>query len=145
MTDRIETNVLIDAPRERVWQLITSPEHVGRWFGDAGAEIDLRPGGEMAFTWERHGTVRGRVEAVEPPRRFAWRWLTAVGATDEPRPGNSTLTEFTLDDEDGATRVTVVETGFDALEGDPAERTAALRSHTEGWVAELGELVAYAA
>jgi hypothetical protein len=67
-----------------------------------------------------------------------------VGSEAEPAPGNSTLAEFTLAAEGDGTRVTVVETGFDALDGDPAERTAALASHTRGWTAELGELVAYA-
>ena len=143
-TDRIETDVLIAAPVERVWQLITSAEHVGRWFGDAGAEIDLRPGGAMSLSWREHGTVHGRVEAVEAPRRFAWRWLSNVGSQAEPTPGNSTLTEFTLAAEGEATRVAVVESGFDTLDGDPAERTAALASHTRGWAAELGELAAYA-
>ena len=48
-TDRIETDVLIAAPLQRVWDLITSAEHLGRWFGNAGAEIDLRPGGALSL------------------------------------------------------------------------------------------------
>ena len=144
-TNRIESDVLIAAPVARVWELITSAEHVGRWFGDAGAEIDLRPGGALSLSWREHGTFHGRVEAVEPPHRFAWRWLSTVGSQAEPVPGNSTLTEFTLAEEGEATRVAVVESGFDALDSDAAERTAALASHTEGWARELDELVAYAA
>ena len=144
-TDRIETDVLIAAPVEHVWDLITSPEHVGSWFADAGAEIDLRPGGALSLSWREHGTVRGRVEVVEPPRRFAFRWLSDVGAEAEPASGNSTLAEFRLAVEGDGTRVTVVETGFDGLDAEPAERTAALASHTRGWGLELGELVAYAA
>lgn len=144
-TDRIETDVLIAAPVARVWELITTAEHVGRWFGDAGAEIDLRPGGALSLNWREHGTVHGRVEVVEPPNRFAFRWLSSVGLRAEPAPGNSTLAEFTLAAEGEGTRITVVETGFDRLEGDPVERTAALASHTTGWRKELDELAAYAA
>jgi uncharacterized protein YndB with AHSA1/START domain len=143
-TDRIERDVLIAAPVERVWELITSAEHVGRWFADAGAEIDLRPGGAMTLSWREHGTFHGRVEEVEPPHRFAWRWLSTIGSRAEPTPGNSTLTEFTLAAEGDATRVAVVESGFDALDVDPDARSAALASHTEGWAAELDDLVAYA-
>ena len=73
--DSIEREVTIEAPVERVWSVITEAEHLGRWFGDAGAEIDLRPGGEMTMRWESGDTARARVEAVEPPRRFAYRWF----------------------------------------------------------------------
>jgi uncharacterized protein YndB with AHSA1/START domain len=144
VTDRIERDVLIAAPVERVWELITRPEHVGRWFGDAGAEIDLRPGGALSLSWREYGTFYGRVEAVEPPHRFTFRWLSAIESREEPTPANSTLTEFTLAAEGDGTRVAVVESGFDALDVDVAERTAAFASHTEGWAAELGELVTYA-
>ena len=37
--DKIERETFIAAPVERVWALITEAEHLGRWFGDAGAEI----------------------------------------------------------------------------------------------------------
>ena len=143
-TGRIERDILIAAPLERVWSLITSPEHVGRWFADAGAEIDLRPGGALALSWREHGTFHGRVEAVEPPRRFAYRWLSKMDVRAEPTPANSTLTEFTLAEEGAGTRVAVVESGFDMLDVDPAEREAALASHSTGWVAELEDLATYA-
>ena len=37
--DQIEREVVIDAPVERVWALITAAEHVGAWFSEAGAGI----------------------------------------------------------------------------------------------------------
>ena len=72
--DSIERETTIEAPVERVWELLTQAAHVGRWFGDAGAEIDLREGGEMVVLWREHGSVRARIETVEPHTRFAYRW-----------------------------------------------------------------------
>lgn len=144
-TGRIERDILIAAPVERVWELITSSEHVGRWFADSGAEIDLRPGGALTLSRREHGTFHGRVEVVDPPRRFAYRWLSKLDLRAEPTPDNSTLTEFTLAAEGGGTRVAVVESGFDMLDVDAAERAAALAPHTTGWTVELDELAAYAA
>jgi uncharacterized protein YndB with AHSA1/START domain len=141
-TDRIERDVLIAAPVERVWKLITSAEHLGRWFADAGAEIDLRPGGALSLRWRDSGTIHGRIETVEPPTRFSYRWL--VDPQMDPTPGNSTLTEFTLAVEGDGTRVTVVESGFDGLDLDAAQRAARFASHVEGWAHELGELADYA-
>jgi uncharacterized protein YndB with AHSA1/START domain len=144
--DRIERETVIAAPVDRVWALITEPEHVGRWFGDAGAEIDLRPGGAMAFHWSDHGTSRAVIEQVEPPRRFSYRWAPfADPGGEQPVAGNSTLVEFTLAAEGDGTRLRVVESGFAALECSDEARARALAGNTEGWALELADLAAHAA
>jgi uncharacterized protein YndB with AHSA1/START domain len=143
--DQIERETVINAPVERVWTLITEAEHLGRWFGDAGAEIDLRPGGAMVLRWSEHGTSRGRVVAVEPHTRFAYRWAPFKDpAGEEPLEGNSTLVEFTLAPEGDATRLRVVESGFATLDTSEAQRTSNLNGNSEGWRHELGELREYA-
>src|SRR3954462_2744470 len=110
LPDQIERETVINAPVERVWNLITEAEHLGRWFGDAGAEIDLRPGGAMALRWAEHGTQRGRVVDVEPCSRFSYRWAPFRDpGGEEPEEGNSTLVEFTLHREGDVTRLRVVE------------------------------------
>ena len=103
--DRIEREILIDAPPEVVWGVVTDPEHVAGWFSDS-AEIELRPGGRAILTWEEHGRVPGRVESVEPPRFFSFRWISGSGT--ELREDNTTLVEFTLSAEGDGTRLRVV-------------------------------------
>ncbi|MGH2823591.1 MAG: SRPBCC family protein [Thermoleophilaceae bacterium] len=143
--DRIERDVLINAPVERVWALITRAEHLGTWFGDAGAEIDLREGGELELRWVKHGACRGRIERVDEPTAFAFRWspYTDPGGA-EPVNGNSTLVEFTLVEEGDATRVRVVETGFASLDTSPDQQAKNYQANSEGWSLELGELADYA-
>ena len=143
--DSIERETTIEAPVERVWELLTQAAHVGRWFGDAGAEIDLREGGEMVVLWREHGSVRARIETVEPHTRFAYRWAPYKDpGGDEPAEGNSTLVEFTLAPDGDGTRLRVVETGFAALATSEEQRAHNLEANTEGWAAELGELAEYA-
>jgi uncharacterized protein YndB with AHSA1/START domain len=143
--DVIERETVIDAPVERVWQLITEAEHVGRWFGDAGAEIDLRPGGAMVLRWTDHGTCRGRVVAVEPHTRFSYRWAPFKDpGGEEPAEGNSTLVEFTLRAEGGGTLLRVVESGFAALATSDEQRERNRAGNTRGWEAETDELREYA-
>lgn len=142
VADRIEQEIVIEAPPEVVWELVTNPEHVGAWFGDA-AEIDLRPGGEAALTWDSHGTFLARVERVEPPRLFSFRW--ARPKDTPPAEGNSTLVEFSLTAEGEGTRLRVVETGFALLAGSEDEKAKHFADNTEGWEAELGDLREYAA
>jgi uncharacterized protein YndB with AHSA1/START domain len=143
--DRIERETLIDAPAERVWELITEPEHVGRWFGDAGATIDLRPGGEMVICWSEHRTSHARVVAVEPHTRFSYRWAPFRDpGGEEPVEGNSTLVEFTLAPEGNGTRLRVVESGFSSLATSEDQRARNHAGNTSGWQQEIGELVEYA-
>jgi uncharacterized protein YndB with AHSA1/START domain len=138
--ESIERDVLIDAPQDVVWEILTRPEHVAGWFSDA-AEIDLRPGGSATLTWDRYGPARARVETVEPPHRFGFRWARPVGA--EPEEGNSTLVEFTLSDEGERTRLRVVESGFRELDAADDEKATYAEENTEGWKVELGHLVEY--
>jgi uncharacterized protein YndB with AHSA1/START domain len=140
-TDRIEREIIINAPQDRVWAVLTEADHVARWFGDS-AEVDLRPGGKMIFGWKEHGNHHARVERVEPPGFFSYRWARPVGT--EPAPGNSTLVEFTLIPEGSATRLRVVETGFADLDASEKDKGTAVKQNTEGWIFELGELQEYA-
>ncbi len=141
--DRIEREVLIAAPIERVWAVITQPEHVGAWFGDAGAEVDLRPGGVILIHWKDYGTGYGVVERVEPPRVFAWRGAL-LGHT-EVRADNSTVVEFTLTPEGKGTRLRVVESGFATLDLPEEERAGQAEGNVEGWRIKTAELVDYLA
>jgi uncharacterized protein YndB with AHSA1/START domain len=141
VADRIEQEIVIEAPPEVVWELVTDPEHVGVWFGDA-AQIDLRPGGDAAFTWEGYGTFLARVEKVEQPRFFSFSWSRPK---ETPvAEGNSTLVEFSLRAEGEGTRLTVVESGFAALARAEDEKARQLTDNTEGWTVELGHLREYA-
>lgn len=145
VNDEIERETLINAPVERVWELITEAEHLGRWFGDAGAEIDLRPGGAIVLRWAEYGTNRGRVVAVEPHTRFSYRWAPFKDpGGEEPDDGNSTLVEFTLQPEGDATRLRVVESGFASLATSDEQRAKNLNGNTDGWAQETGELREYA-
>jgi len=141
---QIERDTLIAAPVERVWALITEAEHLGRWFGDSGAEIDLRPGGALTMRWADYGVALARIVAVEPHTRFSYRWVPYPSEGVEPTDGNSTLVEFTLEPEDDGTRLRVVESGFEKLDRPPAAIDEAVEGNTKGWQSEIAELRDYA-
>ena len=136
---RIEREILIDAPVEVVWAVVTEPAHISGWFSDS-VEIDLRPGGTAVLHWDRYGAVRGRVERVEPPHFFSFRWVVPREPGAELTDDNSTLVEFSLAAEGDATRLTVVESGFRDLAGPDDEKQRHVDSHRRGWEHELGEL-----
>lgn len=131
MIDAIERRLELDAPPERVWNALTDPGELARWFGDS-AELDLRPGGEGFFGWESHGRFAVRVEVVEPTKRLAWRWTHKRDAPFDA--SRSTLVEWTLTARPGGgTVLELKESGFT----DPKHR----EENVGGWKTELGELV----
>jgi uncharacterized protein YndB with AHSA1/START domain len=105
---------LFDAPRELVFEAMTRPEHIRRWWGQLGegysvpvCEVDLRvggkwrfvnrhPGGEAAF----HGEYR---EIVAPSRLVFTETMEPY-----PDPGSVVSTDYT--EEHGKTRITATVT-----------------------------------
>ena len=136
--DRIEREVLIAAPLERVWSLVAEP---GFWVADKAslpgtAAIE---GESMMAKNAEYGDFPVRVEKVEPPTYLAYRWASAVPGEDL-REDNSTLVEFTLTPEGDKTRLRVVESGFAALAGSEELRRQAVKDNGGGWPKELDAL-----
>ncbi|SFQ45082.1 Uncharacterized conserved protein YndB, AHSA1/START domain [Amycolatopsis arida] len=133
--DRIERDVLIAAPPERVWTKLV--EFAWADTGGSRVGVEPRPGERFVAENPEHGKFPIVVERVERPRHLAYRWASAF-AGQEPAAGNSTLVEFTLIEEAGGTRLAVVESGFAGL---PAEsRRGALDDNTRGWTEQLDAL-----
>ena len=140
---QIEHEVVVAAPVERVWSIITEAEHIRQWFAFDGATLDLRPGGQMVMTWKEHGVFYARIEEVAPPHRFAYRG--AYRAEEQPGDGNATLVEFTLTPVDGGTLVRVVESGFHDLALSEAEQAVWAAVNAQGWSGAFTMLDAYLA
>ena len=87
MEDCIVREIVVAAPVQRVWEVLTRPEFLPRWFTADTAEIDLRPGGSLVLRWAEHGTGLARVERVEEPTLFSFRW--ALEPEVEPTPAIS--------------------------------------------------------
>lgn len=151
--DRIEKEVLLKAPLDRVWRAISDADEFGRWFGvrfdgpfvpgtsvigtitpttvDEDVAKAQQPHAGKADAWH--------IVAVEPQRRLAFRWHP-FGVEEDADYSNepTTLVEFTLEDTFDGVLLRIVESGFDAI---PAERRrSAFESNSEGWSAQT-ELV----
>ena len=138
---QIEREILIEAPVDVVWRVVTEPEQIEQWFSDE-AELDVRVGGEGRLTFNARNSFRVQVEAVEPPHRFAFRWVHPEGAWADPE--NSLLVEFTLQPEAGNTRLRVVESGFDTIDWSDERKAKFAEDHSSGWQFYLGRLQDFA-
>ena len=140
--EQIEREIVIAAPVERVWAMLTEAEHIQQWFAFDGATIDLRPGGALVLRWKEHGTYHARIEQIDPPRLFSYRWARL--ADEQPGPDNSTLVEFTLTPEGNGARLRVVESGFNTLDLPEAEQAEWAAGNVEGWSGGFATLKEYA-
>ena len=98
---RIHREIVLDAPREEVWEALTDPERLEDWFAN-DVELDLRPGGGARFRWSNGEERHAVVEEVEEGRRLSYTW------SDET--GRETHVGFTIEETDEGTRVVVTET-----------------------------------
>jgi len=129
--EQIEREIVIEAPVERIWAMLTEAELIQQWFAFDGATIDPRPGGSLVMTWKEHGTYHARIERFEPERLFSYRWARLPD--EQPGAGNSTLVEFTLTPEGSGARLRVVESGFAELDLPESEQAEWAAGNVEGW------------
>jgi uncharacterized protein YndB with AHSA1/START domain len=97
--DETSSELTVPASAEETWDALTDPERLADWLAE-DAELDLRPGGELAVRVDDERR-NGFFEEVEPPRRLVF-WWGPDG--DEP-----TRVEIELEPDGEDTRVRVVE------------------------------------
>ena len=102
---------LFNAPRHLVWEAMSKPEHIKRWWGRLGegysvpvCEVDLRPGGKWRFV-NRHpkgeAEFYGEYREIVPPERVVFTEIFA------PFPDSGSLVTAVLTEENDKTRLTV--------------------------------------
>lgn len=137
-TDRIEKQVILHAPRARVWRALTDVSQFNAWFGVSlttpfapGAEVS----GQIDIKGYDHVTMRIWIEAMEPERFFSFRWHPyAVEPGVDYSAERTTLVSFRLEDAPEGTKLTIIESGFDAI---PASRRAkAFSMNDKGWTGQ---------
>lgn len=137
VNDRIERDLVLPHPVERVWAAITDPTELASWFPDR-VELDVRPGGEGTFGFDVDGGEHRAavlVEAVEPMTRFAFWWWSFGERGHDGR----TLVDFTLEPTGDGTRLRLVESGFATMPDGDEKREGNVR----GWEIQLGKLPAH--
>ncbi|MFP3564625.1 SRPBCC family protein [Paraburkholderia sp. SIMBA_030] len=139
-TDRIEKQILLKAPRSRVWRALSNAEEFGNWFGVdftgkrfvAGQSVQ----GRITYPGYEHVVMDVVIERIEPEHHLSWRWHPhAVDMSVDYSPEPMTLVVFELTDLDSGTLLKVVESGFDQIP--VARRQEAFRMNSGGWEQQL--------
>jgi len=151
--DAVEAEIFIAAPPERVFQAITDPAQLPRWWGQkemyriTETNVDLRPGGK----WSSIGVgadgtsfrVDGEYLEVDPPRLLVHTWVPSYSGQ------HKTIVRWELEPSDvqglrptglhrmgTGTRVKLRHHGF-------AGDAKAAAGHGQGWKRVLGWMQAF--
>jgi uncharacterized protein YndB with AHSA1/START domain len=139
-TDRIERQILIKAPRSRVWRALSNAEEFGKWFGVTLKGKNFAPGervqGPITISGYEHVVFDVVIERIDPEKLLSFRWHPyAVDPAIDYSKEERTLVTFELKDAGEGTMLSVVESGFDKVP--PARRMEAFRMNSGGWEAQL--------
>lgn len=120
----IERELHIDASPEIVYEVLTSPEHLVKWWPDE-ADVTLAPGepGTISFL-PNYPSIPLKVDEAVPVSRFSFTWASDLRVT------------FTLTPSGTGTLVRFVETGHTTA--------AAHAENSQGWDHFLPRLAEYA-
>lgn len=151
--DTILAEIFVAAPPERVFEAITDPNQLSRWWGQNGlyrvthGSSDLRRGGK----WSSSGvgadgtkfSVEGEYLEVDPPRRLVYTWVASY------RGPGKTVVYWDLQPQtvhglhpSGPKKAgtgTLVKLRHEGFADDPQGAI----SHGEGWKRVFGWLAAY--
>jgi uncharacterized protein YndB with AHSA1/START domain len=137
----IYRTIRVEVPRARVWSTLTEPALISQWLGEKAEFATFAVGSAGVFEWEGFGTFPLEITEITPLEAFAFRW--SGEPADVLEANNSTVVRFSLVDDGTATLVTVVESGFETLQGGTAHRRNRLQENREGWDVEFDDLRAF--
>lgn len=121
----IRHTIEVDGPPDAVWRALIEPSQLNRWIA-SNATVEPRVGGAWDLGWGSEGSLR--ILSLDPLRELSLGWEV---------DGTQTVVTWTLEGSGGATRVTIVHSGFG-----PDERVGGLGVgwlHYLLWVKSLVE------
>jgi uncharacterized protein YndB with AHSA1/START domain len=125
------SSITIDAPVEKVWTALTTPELIKTWFFGVDTETDWEAGSSIVHRGEWQGKPyedRGEILKIDPPRLLVHtHWSDTSGLPD--RPENYQEVTWALKQEGPKTKLTVTERNL------PSEEAKTVSE--DGWKAAL--------
>jgi uncharacterized protein YndB with AHSA1/START domain len=143
---RIDKTIEVNASPDRVWRALTTATDLAAWF-HVTIEGNIAPGAEVWMTSTSPGyegqRFLVRFTEMTPPHRFAWEWHPGAvdPAVDYTREPWTTVT-FTLEPSGRGTRLSVSETGFNAIS--LARRAKVFKDNIQGWTEVIVWIQKYA-
>jgi len=154
-TRSFETTIELAADPETVWNALTDPTELTRWF-PLGARVEPRMGGILQLSWGDAFDGTCRIQEWDPPRHLRTGWMEQPevdGGTARPEGGSAALirenreaaaqvaVDYFIEGDKGRTVLRLVHSGFSRNPEWDDEYDGVSR----GWTYELRSLRHYLA
>jgi uncharacterized protein YndB with AHSA1/START domain len=121
---KLDRTVVINAPREAVFNYFTDSERFAKWWG-AGSTIDPRVGGRVHVRHPEGTEAGGEIVEIQAPERIVFTYGYANG---KPMPMGTSVVTIVLETDRFATRLLLTH---------ELESEAARDQHIQGWRFQL--------
>jgi uncharacterized protein YndB with AHSA1/START domain len=111
-------SIVVNAPRERVWDALTKPELVKQYFFGTNLVTDWTVGSALFFRGEWNGKPyedRGAVLSFEPLKGLSFNYWSAFSGLED-RPELRQIIRYGLEDTSKGVLVTVDQSNVDTQE-----------------------------
>ncbi|MGI9086545.1 MAG: SRPBCC family protein [Chthoniobacterales bacterium] len=140
--DRIEKQIELKAPRDRVWRALTDYREFSEWFGvklESPFVAGTKTRGYLTIPGYEHLLMDVVVQTLEPEKYFSFQWHPyAIDPKVDYSKETPTLVEFRLEEIPNGIRLTVTESGFDKIPA--ARRDEAFRMNDHGWSEQMKDI-----
>ncbi|WP_040853815.1 SRPBCC family protein [Phyllobacterium sp. YR531] len=145
MLDRIEKNIELNAPIEKVWHALTDYQAFGEWFRvkiEKPFVVGEVSTGYITYPGYEHVKWQVTIKAMDAPHLFSFTWHPYAIDPDVDYSGEApTVVEFHLKATENGTHLRGIESGFDAIP--THRRNEAMRANEGGWEEQMKNIKAY--
>jgi len=103
--------IQIKAPVNKVWEALTKPEIIKKYFFDTNTKTDWKVGSPIVFEGEYQGKSyhdKGTVLAVEPNKLLKYKYWSSMSGIED-KPENYVPITFELEKQNGYTDLNVIQ------------------------------------
>ena len=146
-TAAVTRDIVINASPETVYDVVSQPEHMSKWFSD-DADFEPVAGTTGVLSWRdkatnQTSTIKVTVVTADRPNVFSFHWVSPERQREMPTATDPVLVEFRITPEANGTRLVVSES-LDTVEWDDDAKAAYAADHNNGWGSFLPRLRDYA-
>jgi uncharacterized protein YndB with AHSA1/START domain len=139
-TDTMKNNITghagirINAPVEKVWEALTDPQLIKKYFFGTNTKTTWKPGSPITFTGEWQGKQyedKGTILEVQPNKLISYKYWSEISGIED-KPENYVTITYDLSEENGKTLLMITQ------ENIPDEK---MKEHSEeNWKKVLNNL-----